>query len=174
MNKYLKIIYCVAICLTVGYLSSNVTQSSITTWYPIIKKPVYNPPNWVFAPVWTLLFIMMGIAAGLIWNKLETSKDLVKKGDGTRIVHDVEIVNVVAIQKGTKFPNRFIIMSGDIDSRVSDPTDFTSDSPGANDNASGMAGTIEAARVLSKYKLITVLFMLVYRAKNKDSMAEKA
>ena len=43
-------------------------------------------------------------------------------------------------------------MSGDIDSRVSDPNDFESDSPGANDNASGMAGTIEAARVLSKYK----------------------
>jgi translocator protein len=80
MNKYLKIIYCVAICLAVGYLSSNVTQSSITIWYPIIKKPVFNPPNWVFAPVWTLLFIMMGIAAGLIWNKLETNKDLVKKG----------------------------------------------------------------------------------------------
>ncbi|MEZ4796508.1 MAG: M28 family metallopeptidase [Flavobacteriaceae bacterium] len=79
-------------------------------------------------------------------------KDLVNKGDGDRIVHDVEIVNVVAIQRGTKFPNRYIIMSGDIDSRVSDPTDFTSDSPGANDNASGMAGTIEAARVLSKYK----------------------
>lgn len=87
-------------------------------------------------------------------NCLDVSyqKDLIKKGDGARIVHDVEIVNVVAIQKGTKFPNRYIIMSGDIDSRVSDPTDFTSDSPGANDNASGMAGTIEAARVLSKYK----------------------
>lgn len=79
-------------------------------------------------------------------------KDLIKKGDGARIVHDVEIVNVLAIQKGTKYPNRYIIMSGDIDSRVSDPTDFTSDSPGANDNASGMAGTIEAARVLSKYE----------------------
>jgi len=78
-------------------------------------------------------------------------KDLVEK-DGSRIVHDVEIVNVLAIQKGTKYPNRYIIMSGDIDSRVSDPTDFTSDSPGANDNASGMAGTIEAARVLSNYK----------------------
>ncbi|MEN8798204.1 MAG: M28 family metallopeptidase, partial [Flavobacteriaceae bacterium] len=52
----------------------------------------------------------------------------------------------------TTHPNKFIIMSGDIDSRVSDPNDFTSDSPGANDNASGMAGTIEAARVLSKYK----------------------
>lgn len=79
-------------------------------------------------------------------------KDLVKKGTGQRIVHDVMVVNVVAIQQGTKYPNRYIIMSGDIDSRVSDPNNFTSDSPGANDNASGMAGTMEAARVLSKYK----------------------
>ena len=78
-------------------------------------------------------------------------KDLVKQGANQRIVKDVEVVNVVAIQRGTKYPNRYIIMSGDIDSRVSDPTDYTSDSPGANDNASGMAGTIEAARVLSKY-----------------------
>lgn len=78
--------------------------------------------------------------------------DLVEKGTNQRIVHDVMVVNVVAIQRGTKYPNRFIIMSGDIDSRVSNPTNFTSDSPGANDNASGMAGTIEAARVLSKYK----------------------
>lgn len=79
-------------------------------------------------------------------------KDLVKKGANQRIVKDVMVVNVVAIQRGTKYPNRFIIMSGDIDSRVSDPNDFTSDSPGANDNATGMAGAIEAARILSKYK----------------------
>ncbi|MBT8289176.1 MAG: M28 family peptidase [Bacteroidia bacterium] len=79
-------------------------------------------------------------------------KNFVPKGDGARIVKDVWVVNVVAIQRGSKFPNRFIIMSGDIDSRVSDPTDYTSDSPGANDNASGMAGAIEAARVLSKYQ----------------------
>ncbi len=78
-------------------------------------------------------------------------KNWVEKNN-KRIVHDVMIVNVVAIQKGTKFPNKYIIMSGDIDTRVSDPNDYTSDSPGANDNASGMAGTIEAARVLSKYK----------------------
>ncbi len=78
-------------------------------------------------------------------------KNLVEKGTNERIVHDVEVVHVVAIKRGTKYPNRYILMSGDIDSRVSDPTDFTSDSPGANDNASGMAGTIEAARVLSKY-----------------------
>jgi len=78
-------------------------------------------------------------------------RDFVKEGENERIVHDVWVVNVVAIQRGSKYPNKFIIMSGDIDSRVSDPTNFTSDSPGANDNASGMAGAIEAARVLSKY-----------------------
>jgi hypothetical protein len=84
--------------------------------------------------------------------KVFYQKNFVKKGTGDRIINDVWINNVVAIQKGTKYPNRYIIMSGDIDSRVSDPNDFTSDSPGANDNASGMAGTIEAARVLSKYQ----------------------
>lgn len=71
--------------------------------------------------------------------------------DGERIVKPVWINNVLAIQRGALNPNSFIIMSGDIDSRISDPTNFIDDSPGANDNASGMAGTIEAARVLSKY-----------------------
>jgi len=74
------------------------------------------------------------------------------KKNKRRLVKDVWINNVVAIQRGTKYANRFVIMSGDIDSRVSDPNDYISASPGANDNASGMAGTIEAARVLSKYK----------------------
>ena len=82
-------------------------------------------------------------------------KDLVKKGANKRITKDVMVVNVVAIQRGTTYPNRYIIMSGDIDSRASNTMDFTTDAPGANDNASGMAGTIEAARVLSKYKLVT-------------------
>lgn len=79
-------------------------------------------------------------------------KDFVTKEGNRRVPHDAWVVNVVAIQKGTKYPNRYIIMSGDIDSRASDTMDFTTDAPGANDNASGMAGTIEAARVLSKYK----------------------
>jgi len=69
-----------------------------------------------------------------------------------RIPEPVEVVSVVAIQRGTLDPNRMVAMSGDIDSRVTDPLDGTSDSPGANDNASGMAGVIEAARVLSKHK----------------------
>ena len=79
-------------------------------------------------------------------------KDFISKKENKRIPHDTWIVNVLAIQKGTKYPNRYIIMSGDIDSRNSDSMDFTKDAPGANDNASGMAGTIEASRVLSQYK----------------------
>lgn len=79
-------------------------------------------------------------------------KDFVKAEGNDRIPQDTWIVNVAAVQKGTKYPNRYIIMSGDIDSRNSDGSDFTKDAPGANDNASGMAGAIEAARVLSKHK----------------------
>ena len=73
------------------------------------------------------------------------------KADGRRLTRGVWINNIVAIQRGTEHPNRFIIMSGDIDSRVTDPNDVSSDSPGANDNATGMAGALEAARILSKY-----------------------
>ena len=78
-------------------------------------------------------------------------KDFVTTEDGDRIPHDAWVVNVVAIQKGSKYPDRYVIMSGDIDSRNSNGSDFEGDAPGANDNASGMAGAIEAARVLSKY-----------------------
>ena len=69
-----------------------------------------------------------------------------------RISKQTNIVNIIAVQRGTSDPDRMVLMSGDIDSRISDPMDYTNDSPGANDNASGMAGTIEAARVLSQHK----------------------
>ncbi|MEL6924248.1 MAG: M28 family metallopeptidase [Bacteroidota bacterium] len=69
-----------------------------------------------------------------------------------RLPEDTWIVNVVAVQRGTRHPNRYVLMSGDIDSRASSSTDATTDSPGANDNASGIAGTLEAARLLTKYK----------------------
>ncbi len=107
-----------------------------------------------------------GIGAARRWIKSEfeqISKDCdgclevsmhrtLEKGNAkTRITKDTEIVNVLAIKRGTKYPNKYVIMAGDIDSRVSDALNYTDDSPGANDNASGMAGVIEAARVLSKY-----------------------
>jgi len=94
-------------------------------------------------------------------NCLQVSfqRNLVPKND-RRIIKDTWVVNVLAIQRGTTYPNRYVIMSGDIDSRVSDPNNFTSDAPGANDNASGMAGTIEAARVLSKYKFpVSIIYV---------------
>ncbi len=69
-----------------------------------------------------------------------------------RIPEPTEVVSVIAIQRGMHDPNRYVAMSGDIDSRISDPLNGIDDSPGANDNASGMAGVIEAARVLSKHK----------------------
>lgn len=80
-----------------------------------------------------------------------TQKNLVP-AEGTRLTEDTWVVNVVAVLPGATDPNRYLIMSGDIDSRASDNTDAAIDAPGANDNASGMAGTIEAARVLSKYR----------------------
>jgi benzodiazapine receptor len=80
MQKYLRIIYCVTICLVIGFLSGKVTQSSISTWYPTLQKPSFNPPNWIFAPVWTMLYIFMGIAAGLIWNEINSKEKEVKQG----------------------------------------------------------------------------------------------
>ena len=70
----------------------------------------------------------------------------------TRIPEATEVVSVIAVQRGSIDPSRYVIMSGDIDSRVSDVMDAASDAPGANDNASGVAGTLEAARVLSQYE----------------------
>ena len=87
-------------------------------------------------------------------NCLEVSyqRNLVPAEGNRRIPEDTWVVNVLAVQKGTRYPNRYVIMSGDIDSRVSDPLNGTDDSPGANDNASGVAGTLEAARLLSQYE----------------------
>ncbi|WP_051275426.1 M28 family metallopeptidase [Aestuariibacter salexigens] len=69
-----------------------------------------------------------------------------------RIPDPVEVVSVIAVQRGMSDPDRYVVMSGDIDSRISDVMNYTDDAPGANDNASGVAGTLEAARVLSQYK----------------------
>lgn len=79
-------------------------------------------------------------------------RTLVEGDSTTRIDVDTWVVNEYAVLRGTEHPNRYVIMSGDIDSRISDPMNSTDDAPGANDNASGMAGTLEAARVLSQYE----------------------
>jgi Zn-dependent M28 family amino/carboxypeptidase len=90
-------------------------------------------------------------------NCLEVSYvgEVFKAGFNPRIKEDVQVTNVVAVQRGTIYPDRYIIMTADIDSRVTDVLDAQKDNPGANDNASGMAGVLEAAKVLSKYSFPT-------------------
>ena len=105
-----------------------------------------------------------GIGAARRWIKAEFEKISAECGgclevyfqsevisNEKRIPEATDVVSVIAIQRGSTDPSRYMIMSGDIDSRVSDVMDFTSDSPGANDNASGVAGTLEAARILTQY-----------------------
>ena len=70
MRKVLpKILIAVAVCLCIGFFAGFATQSSIDTWYATLNKPFFHPPNWIFAPVWTILYILMGISAGLVWSK---------------------------------------------------------------------------------------------------------
>lgn len=80
MPRILKILIMVVTCVAVGYLSGEVTREGVTTWYPTLEKPVFNPPKWVFAPVWTILYILMGVAAGLVWQRVDEQKETVKKG----------------------------------------------------------------------------------------------
>ena len=82
MNKIVRIAIAVIVCLAVGYSSSTFTKEGVATWYPTILKPSFNPPNWVFMPVWTLLFILMGVAAGLVWDKIKKQNEEVKKALG--------------------------------------------------------------------------------------------
>jgi tryptophan-rich sensory protein len=68
-SDILKLVVSIVACLAAGAIGSVFTRSAIPTWYATLEKPAFNPPNWLFAPVWTLLYIMMGIAAFLVWRK---------------------------------------------------------------------------------------------------------
>ncbi|MEO6176482.1 MAG: TspO/MBR family protein [Flavobacterium circumlabens] len=86
MNKIAKIAIALVVCLMVGYSASMVTRPSVETWYPTIIKPVFNPPNWIFMPVWTLLYVFMAVAAGLVWDKIKEQNAEVKKALGFFVV----------------------------------------------------------------------------------------
>lgn len=79
MNKSVKIIVSIVACVLVGFLSSFATRSSVNSWFLTIEKPFFNPPSWVFAPVWTLLYLMMGLALGLVWCQYSENEKAVKK-----------------------------------------------------------------------------------------------
>ncbi|EZH71660.1 MULTISPECIES: TspO/MBR family protein [Aquimarina] len=68
-KKLFRIGIAVLVCGLIGFLSSIATQTSVNTWYAALNKPSFTPPNWIFGPMWVLLYIMMGIAAGIVWSK---------------------------------------------------------------------------------------------------------
>ncbi len=75
MSSIIRLIIAVAIPLVVGGISGYFTVTGVESWYLTIQKPTWNPPNWVFGPVWTTLYVMMGIALFLVWKE-DTSREL--------------------------------------------------------------------------------------------------
>ncbi|HSA83501.1 MAG TPA: TspO/MBR family protein [Patescibacteria group bacterium] len=69
MKNLSKLIISVIGCELVGILGTLFTISAIPTWYSTLSKPFFSPPNWIFGPVWTLLYLLMGVAFYLIWKQ---------------------------------------------------------------------------------------------------------
>ncbi len=65
----LKLVVSIIACLAAGAIGSIFTRSAIPTWYATLEKPAFNPPNWLFAPAWALLYLLMSIAAFLVWRR---------------------------------------------------------------------------------------------------------
>jgi tryptophan-rich sensory protein len=69
VKKIIVLGFCIILCLSIGILGSFTTIGSIPNWYAYLNKPVFSPPNWIFGPVWSVLYILMGISIYLIWLK---------------------------------------------------------------------------------------------------------
>lgn len=70
-----KLLASLVVCQAAGFIGAVFTTPSISTWYATLSKPVFNPPNYLFAPVWTVLFIAMGVALFLIWAREKNNKE---------------------------------------------------------------------------------------------------
>ena len=77
--KIFKLIVSLAVCGLAAFAGSLFTTSKIPTWYAGLNKPFFTPPNWLFAPAWTTLYVLMGISLYLVWQK-GTEVPGVKKG----------------------------------------------------------------------------------------------
>ena len=69
MNNFIKLVGAIALCQTACIIGLFFTVSAIPTWYAQLEKPVFTPPNWIFGPVWIVLYTLMGISLFLIWKK---------------------------------------------------------------------------------------------------------
>ncbi len=65
----IKLILSIVLCVSLGSVGGLVTVSEIPTWYASLNKPSFNPPNWLFGPVWTILYLLMGISVYMIWKQ---------------------------------------------------------------------------------------------------------
>jgi tryptophan-rich sensory protein len=70
-----KLVFAIIICELAGAIGSIFTTPSIGTWYATLVRPSFSPPNWIFAPVWTILFALMGIALFLVWKNISSRSD---------------------------------------------------------------------------------------------------
>jgi len=80
-NKILKFLVSIIICEMAGVIGSFFTASQINAWYKFLNKPSFNPPSWIFGPVWTIIFILMGISLYLVWSKKFVVKNELKIKD---------------------------------------------------------------------------------------------
>jgi tryptophan-rich sensory protein len=69
MNKYIRLLFFIALCEATGIIGSIFTINSIDSWYQTLNKPFFTPPGWVFGPAWTTLYLLMGISLYLVWGK---------------------------------------------------------------------------------------------------------
>jgi len=74
--KWIKLIISLIIPQVIGYIGSLFTITYVGSWYAVLNKASFNPPNWLFAPVWTILFVLMGISFYLIWSSEAKNKKL--------------------------------------------------------------------------------------------------
>jgi benzodiazapine receptor len=74
MQTFIKLILSIVICQLAGFVGSLFTGMSVSTWYSALQKPSFTPPDYVFAPVWILLYLLMGIAAFLVWREIESKE----------------------------------------------------------------------------------------------------
>ena len=86
------LILCLIIPFVAGALGSRATDTSVNTWYETINKPSFNPPNWVFAPAWTILYVLMGLSLYLVLNE---KKDFYQKGFATIVFMSQLFLNTI-------------------------------------------------------------------------------
>ena len=69
VKLFIRISLAIGLSLFIGFMGSLATREGIVDWYPALIKPWFNPPDWIFGPVWLAMYVLMGIAAGIVWSK---------------------------------------------------------------------------------------------------------